>query len=77
MVAWNNSRYLMPSDPTVLATLDQLITMVRDVQAKQKAQADRLSRLEGKSDVMLSWLQSMDQRFSALMAPINPPRIAS
>lgn len=64
----------MVADPAVIAKLDLLIALVRDVQTEQKAHADRLSRLEGKSDVTLQWLQSMDQRFGSLMAPVVPPK---
>lgn len=64
----------MTGDPEGLAKLDLLIEMVRDVRDEQKLHADRLARLEGKHDVMLAWLQSMDQRFGALMAPVTPPK---
>lgn len=47
---------------------------IAEVKAEQKLQAGRVARLEGKVDVMGSWLQSVDQRFVGLMAPINPPR---
>lgn len=64
----------MTGDPEGLAKLDLLIEMGRDVRDEQKIHADRLARLEGKHDVMPVWLQSMDQRFGALMAPVTPPK---
>ncbi|MEI8397155.1 MAG: hypothetical protein WCF85_20720 [Rhodospirillaceae bacterium] len=30
---------------------------------------EQMARMEGKQDVMLTWLQSTDQRFTAIMAP--------
>lgn len=53
---------------------------VRDVKERVGAVDARLAtleashfRTEGQLSVMLQWLQSMDQRFSALMAPVVPP----
>ena len=54
--------------------LNNIEGMVRDVQGEQRAHAERLARLDGKYDVMLAWLQSTDQRFGALMAPVVPPK---
>lgn len=53
---------------------------VRDVKERVGTVDARLAaleashfRTEGQLSVMLQWLQSMDQRFSALMAPVVPP----
>jgi flagellar capping protein FliD len=46
---------------------------LEEIRAEQKRLADTQARTEGQLSVMLQWLQSMDQRFGALMAPINPP----
>ncbi|HYD67471.1 hypothetical protein [Azospirillum sp.] len=53
----------------------------RDVQGKvaqmedaQQAMRGDIREVKGQLSIMLTWLQSMDQRFSALMAPVTPPR---
>jgi len=54
----------------------RLQTVERDVRdTKDRITAVEASQLrtEGQLSVMLHWLQSMDQRFSALMAPVVPP----
>lgn len=54
----------------------RLQTVERDVRdTKDRLTAVEASQLrtEGQLSVMLHWLQSMDQRFSALMAPVVPP----
>lgn len=66
-----------PTNAEVLqAILDLGSRMDREfeaVRAEQKAQADRLAHLEGQFTVAIQWLQSMDQRFTALMSPYQPP----
>ncbi len=49
--------------------IEQAIEGNKRVEAKIDNLADRISRMEGKQDVMLTWLQSTDQRFTAIMAP--------
>lgn len=63
-------------------------TQVADVQ-RQVADAQRqiielhvqhgaaLAEMKGQQTIMLQWLQSMDQRFGALMVPMIPPKKAS
>lgn len=72
----------------ILPKLDQLIGMVSAVQealaavqetlaavqAEQRQHGERICRLEGKVDILTVWMQSIDQRFMALMAPVSPPR---
>ncbi|QCN94725.1 hypothetical protein D3093_05295 [Azospirillum argentinense] len=57
----------MDRESEILSKLDQLIDM-------QHATQGDIRELKGQMSTMLMWLQSMDQRFSALMAPVNPPR---
>jgi hypothetical protein len=45
--------------------------MARDVRVTKEAQLTN----NGQMSVMLQWLQSIDQRFMALMAPVTPPRV--
>jgi hypothetical protein len=33
-----------------------------------------IRELKGPQSIMLAWLQSMDQRFGAIMAPVAPPK---
>jgi chromosome segregation ATPase len=33
-----------------------------------------IRELKGQQTIMLAWLQSMDQRFGAIMAPVAPPK---
>lgn len=33
-----------------------------------------IRELKGQQSIMLAWLQSMDQRFGAIMAPVAPPK---
>jgi hypothetical protein len=33
-----------------------------------------IRELKGQQSIMLAWLQSMDQRFAAIMAPVAPPK---
>jgi outer membrane murein-binding lipoprotein Lpp len=55
------------------AKVDEIDAKLTAVQLEQKAEAERISRLEGRSDTMLFWLQSIDQRFTALMTPYTQP----
>ena len=57
----------MDRESEILTKLDQLIDMHHATQGD-------IRELKGQMSIMLTWLQSMDQRFSALMAPVNPPR---
>jgi hypothetical protein len=57
----------MDRESEILAKLDQLIAM-------QHATQGDVRELKGQMSIMLTWLQSMDQRFTALMALVNPPR---
>lgn len=54
-------------DAEILSKLDRLLEM------HQATQGD-IRELKGQMSVMMMWMQSMDQRFTALMAPVNPPR---
>jgi len=40
----------------------------------QQAMRGDIREVKGQLSIMLTWLQSMDQRFSVLMAPVTPPR---
>lgn len=43
----------------------------------QQEQTRQMTKLEGKVEVAVLWMQSIDQRFGALMAPMVPPKKAS
>jgi len=60
----------MSADPEVITKLDMLILMMQGVLHEERAQVDRLARLEGKFEVMLGFFQSTSQRCDALMAPV-------
>ena len=51
----------------IISKLDRLLEM------HQTTQGD-IRELKGQMSVMMMWMQSIDQRFTALMAPVNPPR---
>lgn len=54
-------------DPEILAKLDQVLEV-------QRRQGERLASIEGQLSVLMSWVQSIDQRFVSLMTPVSPPR---
>lgn len=65
----------------ILSKLDQVRIALERQSARLERQSERQTAMEGdirevkgQLSIMLTWLQSMDQRFSALMAPVNPPR---
>ncbi|CAO3443277.1 hypothetical protein [Azospirillum argentinense] len=64
----------MDRESEILSKLDQIIATQRIDGERQRAMEGDLRELKGQMSIMLTWLQSMDQRFSALMAPVNPPR---
>lgn len=64
----------MDRESEILAKLDQIIATQRIDGERQRAMEGDLRELKGQMPIMLTWLQSMDQRFSALMAPVQPPR---
>ncbi|GAA4251532.1 hypothetical protein GBZ26_14250 [Azospirillum formosense] len=64
----------MDREAEILSKLDQIIATQRIDGERQHAMEGDLRELKGQMSIMLTWLQSMDQRFSALMAPVNPPR---
>lgn len=53
----------------VLAKLDALIVMVREVQAEQRHHAESIAEIRGELRGLSAWLSSMDQRFVAIMRP--------
>lgn len=64
----------MDRESEILSKLDQIIATQRIDGERQRAMEGDLRELKGQMSIMLTGLQSMDQRFSALMAPVNPPR---
>ena len=63
----------MDRESEILAKLDQIIATQRIDGERQRAMEGDLRELKGQMSIMLTWLQSMDQRFSALMVPMSPP----
>lgn len=45
--------------------------------AKIDALGDRVTRVEGQMTIIVHWIQSMDQRFTALMHPYEPRKPAA
>lgn len=64
----------MDRESEILTKLDQIIATQRIDGERQRAMEGDLRELKGQMSIMLTWLQSMDQRSSALMVPVNPPR---
>ncbi|UKJ72241.1 hypothetical protein [Azospirillum brasilense] len=63
----------MDRESEILSKLDQIIATQRIDGERERAMEGDLRELKGQMSIMLTWLPSMDQRFSALMAPVNPP----
>jgi len=61
-------------DPEILGKLDQVLTALERQAERQTAMEGDIREVKGQLSVMMMWMQSMDQRFTALMAPVNPPR---
>ncbi len=49
--------------------IKHLIRAVEEQSRNIMGLREQMARMEGKQDVMLTWLQSTDQRFTAIMAP--------
>ncbi|MEO5336827.1 MAG: hypothetical protein H7841_08035 [Magnetospirillum sp. WYHS-4] len=61
----------------IKATLARLEPMLAKLMDGQAAMNERLARLEGRIEGQGQWLQSMDQRFTALMHPYEPRKPAA
>ena len=61
-------------EPEILGKLDQVLSALERQSERQTVMEGDIREVKGQLSIMLMWLQSMDQRFTALMAPINPPR---
>lgn len=55
----------------------ELDKKVDELARDAKATASRLDRLDGQFSVVVTWMQSMDQRFTALMHPYEPRKPAA
>jgi len=55
------------------ADKQEILEAIAAVGAKVDRVDGDLRELRGRLDVIQSWLQSVDQRFSALMHPFEPP----
>ncbi|MBF0335309.1 MAG: hypothetical protein HQL40_16960 [Alphaproteobacteria bacterium] len=51
---------------------DEILAAIGQVAAKVDALGDRVTRVEGQMSIIVSWMQSMDQRVTALMHPRKP-----
>jgi len=53
----------------LFADLKYLIKAVDDIKRTQEEHTRQIAELKGQNSIMLAWLQSTDQRFTAIMAP--------
>ena len=53
----------------LFADLKYLVKAVDQIRSTQEDHSKQIAHLEGKVDMMALWLQSTDQRFTAIMAP--------
>ena len=58
----------------ILSKLDKVLTILEHQSERQTAMEGDIRELKGQMSIMAAWMQSIDQRFTALMAPVNPPR---
>lgn len=58
----------------ILSKLDKVLTILERQSERQTAMEGDIRELKGQMSIMTAWMQSIDQRFTALMAPVNPPR---
>ncbi|MBF0373455.1 MAG: hypothetical protein HQL39_08550 [Alphaproteobacteria bacterium] len=59
------------------ARMDGLESKVDRLSTKIDAVGDRVTRVEGQMSIIVSWMQSMDQRVTALMHPYEPRKPAA
>ena len=58
----------------ILSKLDKVLTILERQSERQTAMEGDIRELKGQMSIMAASMQSIDQRFTALMAPVNPPR---
>ena len=64
-------------DTEILAKLDLVIAVQQEQAKAMQEQAKALAELCGQMTVALQWLQSVDNRFVALMYPYEPKKPAA
>ncbi len=55
----------------LFADLKHLVKAIDDVRRVQEDHTKMIADLSGQQKVILTWLQSTDQRFTAIMAPYS------
>ena len=53
----------------VIATQDEHARKLDKIQETQEDHTKQIARLDGKIEMLALWMQSTDQRFTAIMAP--------
>lgn len=55
--------------------LDKLEAQDAKLSAMREEHSAAMARLDGQMSIIVQWLQSMDQRFTAIMTPHVPPHV--
>jgi hypothetical protein len=69
-----NTAKVLDAISAIGSKIDGLDKKIEGLDKRLSSLEIQVSKIEGQNSIIVSWMTSMDQRYSAIMAPYQPPK---